>query len=356
TWNGSVSSDWNDVCNWTPAYVPTAASVVTIPDAANDPVIDGSTAAVVNSVVVEQGATLTVQTNGSLSTEGAVQVGILVEGTLVNSGLIQTDQMATNNSSGIELQGGLLSNQAGGIIEIENSKANGIYVNIGLVDNFGTINIGQGSSNITSFGITVTDSLHNAGSINIDNINICGVVVTLPGGLSNEGDISIGQNGTMNNRGILIVGNLDNWSSGNIFIDQGLIGIDNAGPFTNNGHLEVGSNSSMLQAIFNDGQFTNNACGEIFFGSRVFTAVGGNLSNAGLIIIDTDEAHANSGTVTNSGLIEYRQLPLIPNVTNNEIIIAPTSAPSCGDITSAFDLGAMVDFDILGIFTDENAT
>jgi hypothetical protein len=43
-------------------------------------------------------------------------------------------------------------------------------------------------------------------------------------------------------------------------------------------------------------------------------------------------------------------------VTNNEIVIAPTTANDCDVISPAFGLGSPVDFTIQGIFTDEAAT
>ena len=64
TWNGSSSSDWNTADNWTGSLgVPTSSKNVTIPDVANDPVIDTYTNAVCNKLSMETGATLTVSGN-----------------------------------------------------------------------------------------------------------------------------------------------------------------------------------------------------------------------------------------------------------------------------------------------------
>ena len=41
-WNGSISSDWNNANNWTPAGVPTTADCLVIPDATNDPIVNGN--------------------------------------------------------------------------------------------------------------------------------------------------------------------------------------------------------------------------------------------------------------------------------------------------------------------------
>ncbi|MBK7213554.1 MAG: hypothetical protein IPH88_09735 [Bacteroidales bacterium] len=55
TWNGSVSSDWNNAANWTPAAVPCATSAVIVPaGTVNFPTL--STPATVVSITVESGA------------------------------------------------------------------------------------------------------------------------------------------------------------------------------------------------------------------------------------------------------------------------------------------------------------
>jgi len=41
TWNGSISTDWNNPLNWTPSGVPSAAHCVVIPNVTNDPIISG---------------------------------------------------------------------------------------------------------------------------------------------------------------------------------------------------------------------------------------------------------------------------------------------------------------------------
>lgn len=64
TWNGSISTNWFTSQNWTPGQVPTASDDITIPDVANDPVIN-SGGATCRDINIASGATLTI--NGSLS-------------------------------------------------------------------------------------------------------------------------------------------------------------------------------------------------------------------------------------------------------------------------------------------------
>jgi hypothetical protein len=60
SWTGSTSSDWNTAANWQPSVLPVSQDDITIPDVANDPVIDTYTNAVCNTLTVEPGATFTV--------------------------------------------------------------------------------------------------------------------------------------------------------------------------------------------------------------------------------------------------------------------------------------------------------
>ncbi|MES2776938.1 MAG: hypothetical protein V4722_22365 [Bacteroidota bacterium] len=68
TWTGTVSTAWNTAANWTNG-VPTASSIVSIPNVTNDPIISVAGAAAY-SVNLQPGASLTVKTTGSLRIYG----------------------------------------------------------------------------------------------------------------------------------------------------------------------------------------------------------------------------------------------------------------------------------------------
>ncbi len=75
TWTGSVSTDWSNASNWTPAQVPTAANPVLIPATTNKPAITSSCAA--KSILVNSG--------------GRIDVGIFtcqVSGDVISTGII----------------------------------------------------------------------------------------------------------------------------------------------------------------------------------------------------------------------------------------------------------------------------
>jgi hypothetical protein len=85
-WNGSISTDWNNANNWTPAGVPTTADCVIIPDVTNDPIVNGNgfglnlsiynnanmtitsnnTATITDRIDINAGGSLFLQNNASL--------------------------------------------------------------------------------------------------------------------------------------------------------------------------------------------------------------------------------------------------------------------------------------------------
>ncbi len=67
-WTGCVSRDWNTAGNWASGTVPTASDSVVIPSGAtSQPIIGAGTLAVVHSVKVESGASLSFASGGSLT-------------------------------------------------------------------------------------------------------------------------------------------------------------------------------------------------------------------------------------------------------------------------------------------------
>ncbi|MHB8838769.1 MAG: beta strand repeat-containing protein [Gemmatimonadaceae bacterium] len=77
TWTGATSADWNTASNWSPAFVPSAADVVTIPVTSTAPTI--SAPASVVGLAVASGATLT--NNSTLTVNGSVSAGTTITGT-----------------------------------------------------------------------------------------------------------------------------------------------------------------------------------------------------------------------------------------------------------------------------------
>ena len=348
TWDGSSSSDWNTAANWTPSGVPTASDGVTITTDGFDPVINGSTAALAKSVLIQENASLTVQSGGALTINGSTSRGLTNDGTLTNHGTINIDDTVDEGLRCNGPDGGLL--------------------------NTGEINIGQnGSSGINYWGIRLSGAqpfVNDGGTIKVDNTASTGINVTETNiENKNGGQILLGQTTTVGLSGFFLNGCTGSYSLVN---DASTIKINNgsaAGIYNschnienkNGGVMIIGENSaattSSLTMISGAGTFTNSVCSQIFLYKRVlFVDASNTIINNGLIGIDTDGAHINDGTFANNGILNYIQLPLIPNVTNNEIIISPSDVECSSTITPAFDLGGTVNFDIDGVYTDENAT
>jgi len=91
TWVGGTDSDWTDATNWDGGSVPAATDNVIIPDVSaasgNFPVISSGSGGASNDLTVDASATLTVNSGGSLITNG----------TITNNGTIEVKQTIAND-------------------------------------------------------------------------------------------------------------------------------------------------------------------------------------------------------------------------------------------------------------------
>jgi hypothetical protein len=106
TWTGATSTDWNTSTNWSTNAVPTASDNVTIPDVTNDPVAASGVGASCNNLTVENNALLTVQSGGSLITNGTVTGNVTIQREVAGSSTLTANKyhlvsvpLATNNNS-----------------------------------------------------------------------------------------------------------------------------------------------------------------------------------------------------------------------------------------------------------------
>lgn len=86
--SGSSTSDWNTSGNWDADLAPISSYHVTIPDVTNDPIIAVTTSANCNNLTLESGATLTINSGGSLITYG----------TITNNGTISVEQSISDGT------------------------------------------------------------------------------------------------------------------------------------------------------------------------------------------------------------------------------------------------------------------
>ena len=536
-WAGCTDSDWNNADNWLFNMVPTSTEIVAIPDLANDPIIGGSTAAIVKSVTIGAGAELTIQVGGSLAIDGAINEAMFNNGTVTNSGTISIGINSPIGLDGIENEN-TFTNEPTGILDIQNVGQRGIinvstatlFENKGMIEidetgqssivgdgifvaspftNTGQIHIGQNGGNIGRRGIfnaglnaTFTN---NNGTIEIDNMNSnsirnsatfnnqgcaalihvfsqgifndnifnnegiiieesvgnslisnnTGVIQNLNGGnftvdtgnepitfeghlwtgctdsdwnnadnwlfnmvptstenvaipvmennpiigdstaaiaksvtigaggeltiqvggnlaidgavneaifsigtVTNSGTISIGINSPIGSDGIQNESTFTNESTGILDIQntgqRGILNGSSATLFENKGLIEIEdtgqSNSSVGEGIYSGSPFVNETCAELEINGVLRNT--NTFTNNGLVVFNTADAHTNIGTFTNEGILHHIQDNPIPNVTNNEIIVQPTTVTGCEIMSPIFGLGSSIDFDIMGIFTD----
>jgi HYR domain len=408
TWNGSVSSNWHDDANWSTGVKPTAADNVIIPNVATDPTI--SAAAVAKNVVVNAGGVLTIAAAGSLAVEGAAMANAISNtGTVNNHGTITIGAVLTAGFNGIRNEGAF-TNHLGGQIQVDRAIDAGIAnFSSGTFTNEAIITIGgiisPGNSGIANGGIFNNNS---AAQIQINRSTLYGLING--GTFNNDGSLTLGANFSIGIHGIFSNGTINNNIDGQIQIDRAgsTSGVFNnvGGSFQNKGDLNIGAIAVGIYGLLNNAAFSNQVSGQILiqrandasilneganvtldnYGTLTIAANNGGgirnfssatihnrpcgqiflykrlnntatYTNEGLFRVDFGaSAHVNTGTLTNNSIIEYPQGNPIPNVVNNEITVAPTTANTCDVINPAFGLGNPVDFTIAGIFTDAAAT
>ncbi|MEZ4966239.1 MAG: T9SS type A sorting domain-containing protein [Saprospiraceae bacterium] len=374
-WTGHISTDWDEPCNWSPNCVPTAGENVVIPNKTNDPVISVSTAAVAKSVEVKANALLMIVSGGSLTIDGSISHGLENNGTVTNMGTIAMGHNTAISENGIN-NNAYFTND-GGIIDIRNTLGNGIRnQNSGKFfnQNSGAIMIATNGGFVFSYGI----SNKGLGSIFTNSASTIEIENTGFGGVNNNADaqyknlngsqLLIGQNsgapgigiknengaGFLNDASTIVIDNTSN---------TGLYNKDYGATFENrnNALMVIGENEPIgTWSVLNSSssEFNNLDCSTVrlyhqFLNELNFTV----WLNEGLLSLNASTASesSNGATFTNNGIIEDVEGTL-PTVSNDEIIIAPTATTDCSTVSPAFDLGTPVDFNILGIFTDADAT
>ncbi len=318
------------------------------------------------------------------STVGAGSTGLFNQGTFGNSGEITVDHVrGTFNRHGLYHSSGTFTNtgeitlgsvdsigdwgiyststfnnNAGGEISIDRCKITGIrngsFGSGGTFTNAGKLTIGA-NNGVGNWGLWNDSPFNNSGELNIDNTAITGLRHQ-SNTFTNTGSVVLGGIGAIGDWGLWNQSAFNNNAGGEIKIDRstntGLLSFSST--FTNNGTVTIGAETAVGdQAIYNQATLNNGACAQLNIYAPLHNV--GTLTNFGLFLSSTTVSHTNTGFI-NDGIITYPLGNPIPNVTNNEIIIAPTTVNECQNISPAFDLGSPVDLNIVGIFTDEDAT
>lgn len=275
--------------------------------------------------------------SGTISIDHIVQ-GTYLHGlyngsnTFTNTGQITIGASSTVGDWGLYNYGGAtFINNNGGEITINRSRITGLHNDYGATfTNNATISIGNTAS-IGSWGLWNSHLFTNNSVITVDNATITGLRH---------------QNNTFTNTGSIKVGSIagsGSWGfwnesafnnvGGGISVDRATqVNFENArgsgtGVFTNKASLSISTGVPATLGFYNEpgATFSNSNCAALTLYDNLSNV--GALTNQGIMIVNTSKAHGNTD-ITNNGAISYLQINDIPNVTNNDLIILPTSV-SC---------------------------
>jgi parallel beta-helix repeat protein len=113
-WDGSTSTDWRDVTNWTPEAIPTASDDVTVPDGCpNYPVIDDGAllTAVCNNISIGALSSVTVAPNGQMTISGTVNNVAGAAGMVVKSDATGDGSLIVHNDFPATVERYIVGNQ-----------------------------------------------------------------------------------------------------------------------------------------------------------------------------------------------------------------------------------------------------
>jgi hypothetical protein len=202
TWNGSISTDWNNASNWTPLLVPTGtdhviinSGNVNIPANGAFAIMDWSGGSIFGS--------LAVASNAVLNLSGSAGLGLY--GPLTNAGTVvvtSTGYLRPVYSSGGGYYGAIY-NQAGGLIDIQNDQfVLWNYTGNEFFNNAGTLRKSAGTDT-TSIDPQVNntgtvDALTGTLSFDTSFTNVGGTLDFAVSGVSSFGQINVSGNVALN--------------------------------------------------------------------------------------------------------------------------------------------------------------
>ena len=190
SWTGGKDTEWTDIANWTNGVVPTATKDSNVQVSANNPAINGATAAAVKNLDVDASAALTIASGGSLIVSGTssgnltYNVGINDTNWHLISSPVVAEQYNAAWITANNISSGTTDTDNRGISTYDNGTANGVtghwrYYQEALGDL--TFESGKGYSlkrtSGTDYGFTgtyKTDNLLMTISQDVNNWNLVG--------------------------------------------------------------------------------------------------------------------------------------------------------------------------------------
>jgi hypothetical protein len=325
TWNGSVSSSWNTIENWTPNGSPSDFTAITIPDAAGttyDPLI--STISACGSILIEEGGILNGQKDATLTLNSPDLVWDNRGGTFNadSSTVICTNPFASMRGSSTFHN---LTINSDAVLFLADSAYLGIT---GALLNNGVLRtVYNGESTVEYKGSDQTVIIPNEATNRYSNLILSGsgtktlpdTSFTITGDLTVSGtalvaaadDISIAGNFTIESEGVF------NASSHQLSIGGDFL-IDGAAFECSTGTIDF--NGTGTQTITDQSGFTayhlniSNSGSTVLLGELTSCTVGGGLSIGAGSTFDlvTNPIISLDGTITNYGKIITRNTSATP--------------------------------------------
>lgn len=285
-------------------------------------------------------------TGGQIKIDHATEDGLVNFSTFMNASTITIGEAASTGESGLANQG-TFYNEAGGQIKIDRATKHGL-LNFTTFNNAADITIGALES-VGTYALYNLSTFNNntGGTIKIDRSTTYGLY-NRNGVFNNVANITIGATASVGNYGLYnIDATFNNNTGGQIKIDRSTeVGINiYSGTFNNAADIAIGATTSVGNyGLLNNGAFNNNACATLRSFAPINNLSGKTISNNGLFTLNTTSAHFNSGAFNNDGVLEYLQDNLIPNVTNNDVVVQPVSG-EC-PVNNALQIGGASSFTI----------
>jgi hypothetical protein len=263
----------------------------------------------------------TLQVNGNLDNLGQLVTNefgsggsntITITGTLTNSGTFQL------NGPGDMATLGSLTNNAGGILDVENAST--LTIN-GNVDNFGALETsafsGTGGNTLNIGGALTNEAGADFILYNHDTANIST-------GMTNNGFVDLENGSTLNITGDVTNNNQIYTGHNGLSAPGNQINI--TGSLTNNGTFFLQGTQDSVNVT---GDMTNTSGGEFeLVGANLTAKIGGSVNNSGFVDVEGGSSLTIAGDVTNNGGFETSNY----GSGNNTLTVDGTFTNQNGDV------------------------
>jgi hypothetical protein len=351
-WNNNAAS-WSSANAWLPNGLPNEGSVVLL-EAGDIAVIPSGFTSNVRRVQMEFGSKLTIETTAVLSIvtgdSNALQLSNV--GTLVtNNGTIEISNAGSESSAGIlvdTLAG--LNNSTTGLIKV-NNISNGVGISIqhnSSFTNHGNIQLGNAGI-IGQSGLLISPrsqffnkpgaalTIHNSGTSN-------GISVQHSSTITNEGLVTIGGPGAINQNGLLVSSNSqwNNLNGATLSVNNTTAGggvvVQNGSSLSNGGTIAIGEQQNIASngMVLMDGQVTNLTAGSI--------AINRIAINDGIVLSGSTAQFTNSGNVQIGNLAPVLRLGIFTSQQSKYIneVSGVTEINNITSSTSSLGVGIYV--------------